>query len=224
MPVKTSPAKQLMKIGAATLSDALNKTSAMDHEMRPRSAGVRMAGPAFTVRLHPADILMVAPALAACPPAHVLVIDGRGERNTALWGEITTEAALSKGLAGVVIDGAIRDSGAVARSPLPVFARAIVPNAGGAEYPGQLDVTVSCGGVVVHPGDWVVGDEDGITVVPAQLLPAVVVRAQAIVAAEARIIRRMRQGQELVTILGLDEKLARKRESNLIPQLEKPGP
>ncbi len=216
MPVK---AKQLIKIGAATLSDALGKTGAMHHEMRPRSAQAKMAGPAFTVRVHPADILMVTPALAACPPGQVLVIDGGGERNTALWGEITTEAAHRKGLAGVVINGALRDSHAIARSPLPVFALAIVPNAGGAEYPGELGVTVACAGAVVQPGDWVVGDEDGVVVIPAGQLDAAIARALEIVAAEKRIIREMRRGRELADILHISEKLERKRAAGVIPQL-----
>ena len=111
---------------------------------------------------------MVAKALSDCAKGQVLVIDGQGELNTALWGELTTLAALRKGLAGVVIDGAVRDIAAIRRSTLPVFARAVVPNAGGAEYLGELNVTVQCGGQIVRPGDWVIGDEDGVVVVPAE--------------------------------------------------------
>ena len=86
------------------------------------SANCRMAGPAYTLRVHTADILMVGKALSDCPPGHVLVIDGQGERNTALWGAITTECARLKGVEGIVIDGAIRDLAQIRRSPLPVFA------------------------------------------------------------------------------------------------------
>ena len=151
-----SPAKtrtSLLKLGAGPISDALGKTGAMDHEIRPRSANPRMAGPAFTVRVHTADILMVSKALSECPKGSVLVIDGHGERNTALWGGLTTAAAHRKGLAGIVVDGAIRDIAEIRRSRLPVFARAVVANAGGAEYAGELDIPVQCGGVVVSPGD-----------------------------------------------------------------------
>ena len=129
-----------------------------------------MAGPAFTVRIHTADILMVGKALSECPKDRVLVIDGHGECNTALWGGLTTQAALAKGVAGVVIDGAIRDSAEIARSRLPVFAPAIVAGAGGAEYAGELQVPIQCGGVVVNPGDWLVGDEDGVVAIPAARL------------------------------------------------------
>ena len=157
---------RLGRIGAGPMSDALGKTGAMSHEVRPRSRNPRMAGPAFTVRIHTADILMVGKALSECPKDHVLVIDGHGECNTALWGGLTTQAALAKGVAGVVIDGAIRDSAEIARSRLPVFARAIVAGAGGAEYTGELQAPVQCGGVVVNPGDWLVGDEDGVVAIP----------------------------------------------------------
>src|SRR5215813_6186792 len=118
----------------------------MDHDMRCWSANCRMAGPAATLRVHTADILMVGKALSVCPSGNVLVIDGQGELNTALWGAITTECALLKGMEGVVIDGAIRDLAQIRANRLPVFARAVVPNAGGAEYRGEINVAVQCGG------------------------------------------------------------------------------
>jgi regulator of RNase E activity RraA len=110
---------------------------------------------------------MVAKALSRCPAGHVLVIDGRGERNTALWGIMTTLAARQRGVAGVVIDGAVRDSAGIREEAFPVFARAIVPSAGGAQYLGEMNIPIQCGGVPVNPGDWVCGDEDGVVVVPA---------------------------------------------------------
>jgi len=212
-------AARLKPLGAGSVSDALGKTGAMDHEMRPRSRNARMVGPAFTVRIHTADILMVGKALSECPKGAVLVIDGRSERNTAIWGGLTTQAALRKGMAGVVIDGAIRDITDIARSRLPVFARAIVANAGGAEYAGELQVPVNCGGVVVNPGDWVVGDEDGVVVVPQARLEEVIATARRILAAEARISRQIRAGKDFGAILRCDEALRRKGAETFIPQL-----
>src|SRR3954454_5185099 len=116
--------KRLLALRPALLSDALGKAGAMDHDMRCFSANCRMAGPAFTLRVHTADILMVGKALSECPAGSVLVIDGQGERNTALWGAITTECARQKGLEGVVIDGAVRDVGQIRLDKLPVFAAA----------------------------------------------------------------------------------------------------
>jgi RraA family protein len=206
-------------LDTSALSDALGKSGAMDHDMQCRSANARMSGPAYTVRVHTADILMVARALSLCPPGHVLVIDGQGELNTALWGGITTEAARLKGLAGVVVDGAIRDSAEIRASPLPVFARAVVPNAGGAEYAGEVQVPVCCGGVVVCPGDWLVGDDDGVVVVPAARLDEAVEKAGRILAAEAVIKARVAAGEDLAAILRSDQALERKSASEFIPQL-----
>jgi RraA family protein len=210
---------RLAKIGAGPISDALGKTNAMDHAMRPRSANARMAGPAFTVRVHTADILMVSKALSECPKGSVLVVDGHGECNTALWGGLTTEAAFRKGLAGVVIDGAIRDSAEIARSRLPVFARAIVANAGGAEYAGELQIPVQCGGVVVNPDDWLVGDEDGVVAIPNAKLQEAMQIASRILEAESRIALAIRAGKDLGAILQCDEVLERKAREIFVPQL-----
>ena len=208
-----------MKLGAGPISDALGKTGAMDHEIRPRSANPRMAGPAFTVRVHTADILMVSKALSECPKGSVLVIDGHGERNTALWGGLTTAAADGKGLAGVVVDGAIRDIAEIRRSRLPVFARAVVANAGGAEYAGELEVPVQCGGIVVNPGDWLVGDDDGVVVIPIKRLEEAIRIGNSIIDAEKRIAAAIAAGEDLGTFMRVDEVLAAKAKEIFVPQL-----
>jgi 3-hexulose-6-phosphate synthase/6-phospho-3-hexuloisomerase len=208
-----------MRLGTAALSDALDKSGALDHDMRCLSANARMAGPAFTLRTHTADILMVAKALSDCGKGEVLVIDGQGELNTALWGELTTLAALRKGLAGVVIDGAVRDIAAIRRSTFPVFARAVVPNAGGAEYLGDLNVSVQCGGQVVQPGDWMIGDEDGVVVVPAKRASDVQARAKQIIEAEKILEQEIRKGADLAHLLRIEEVIQRKQSEVFIPQL-----
>lgn len=214
-----SEQKRLMKCGTGPVSDALGKGGAMDHGMRPWSGNAKMAGPAYTVQVHTADILMVSKALAECPAGHVLVIDGHGERNTALWGGLTTLSAQLKGLAGVVIDGAIRDLADIRESKLAVFARAVVPNAGGAEYAGKLQVPVACGGMVVKPGDWLVGDDDGVVVIPAAQLEETMEKAERIVRAERKIAKAIRNGVEVATLLRVDELLERKAKEIFIPQL-----
>lgn len=216
-------ARQLISLGTAALSDALGKTGAVDHDMRCLSAKAQMAGPAFTVRVHPADILMVAKALSDVKKGEVLVIDGQGELNTALWGELTTLAAFLKGLAGVVIDGAVRDIAAIRRSALPVFARAVVPNAGGAEYLGEWNVPVQCGGQVVSPGDWVAGDEDGVVVIPSEHVSAVQSRAKQIVEAEKKLEAEIRKGADLAELLRTHEVVKRKQSEVFIPQLRAAG-
>src|SRR5258707_3624741 len=188
----------------------MGKAGCMDHDMQCFSANCRMAGPAYTLRVHTADILMVGKALSDCPPGRVLVIDGQGERNTALWGAITTECARLKGVEGIVIDGAIRDLAQIRRSPLPVFACGAVPNAGGAEYTGETGIPVQCAGAVVSPGDWIISDEDGLVVVPAVRVETALKRAEALLKVERAIYAEGRKGKDLGQLLRYDELLKRK--------------
>jgi regulator of RNase E activity RraA len=220
MPVaRNQLARQLTKPGTAALSDALGKCGAMNHEVQCVSANPRMAGPACTVRVHTADILMIGKALSDCPKHHVLVIAGQAEKNVALWGELTTLAALRKGLAGVVIDGAVRDIASIRRSRLPVFARAVVPAAGGAEYVGEIGVAVQCAGQVVRPGDWLIGDDDGVVVIPGEKLQATLETAQRIIAAEREIERAIRSGVDLGRLIRSQEVIEQKQSQISIPQL-----
>jgi RraA family protein len=211
--------KEIRTIRTSLLSDALGKGGAMDHDMRCFSANCRMAGPAVTVRVHTADILMVGITLSHCPKGSVLVIDGQGELNTALWGEVTTLAARLRGLQGVVVDGAIRDLYKIQRDKLPVFARAVVPNAGGVQYPGEFQVTVQCGGTIVHPGDWVVGDEDGVVVVAQERLEAVVDAAKRLAVVEKKIEDEVAKGKDLATLLRYHELLEKKTSEGVLPQM-----
>ena len=206
-------------IRTSLLSDVLGKGGAMDHDMRCFSANCRMAGPAVTVRVHTADILMVGITLSQCPKGSVLVIDGQGELNTALWGEVTTLAARLKGLQGVVIDGAIRDLYKIRRDKFPVFARAVVPNAGGAQYAGEINVPVQCGGAIVHPGDWIVGDEDGVVVVPQERLEMVMDAARRLAIVEKKIEKEVAKGKDLATLLRYHELLDRKAKEGVLPQM-----
>jgi len=206
-------------IRTSLLSDALGKGGAMDHDMRCLSANCRMAGPAVTVRVHTADILMVGITLSQCPKGSVLVIDGQGELNTALWGEVTTLAARLKGLQGVVIDGAIRDLYKIHRDKFPVFARAVVPNAGGAQYAGEINVPVQCGGAIVHPGDWIVADEDGVVVVPQERLKMVIDAARRLAIVEKKIEKEVAKGKDLATLLRYHELLDKKAKEGVLPQM-----
>jgi 3-hexulose-6-phosphate synthase/6-phospho-3-hexuloisomerase len=213
-------ARQVMKPGTAALSDAMGKCGSMNHDMRCVSANSKMAGPAYTVRVHTADILMIGKALSDCPRHHVLVIAGHGEKDVALWGELTTLAGLLKRLAGVVIDGAVRDIASIRRSSLPVFARAVVPGAGGAQYLGEIGVPVECAGQVVRPGDWLAGDDDGVVVIPEEKLQKTLDTARQIVAAERQIEQAIRKGADLGLLLRSQEIIDQKQSEVFIPQLQ----
>jgi regulator of RNase E activity RraA len=132
-----------------------------------------------------------------------------------LWGGITTICARLKGIEAVVIDGAIRDVAEIERQ----FARAAVPNAGAAEYRGDIDVPVQCGGAVVNPGDWVTSDEDGIVVIPAGRLAEVIQAAERLRAVEAKLYGRVRKGEDLAALLRFDELIAAKQTSGGLPQM-----
>jgi 3-hexulose-6-phosphate synthase/6-phospho-3-hexuloisomerase len=147
------------------------------------------------------------------------VIDGQGELNTALWGAITTACARIKGVEGIVIDGAIRDVALIKRDKLPVFARAVVPNAGGAEYRGEIGIPIQCAGAVVSPGDWIVSDEDGIVVVPQPRLEDTIGAAERLRRVEIKIQREVESGKDLGTLLRYDELIAGKAATGGLPQL-----
>ena len=153
------------------------------------------------------------------PEREWLVIDGQGELNTALWGEVTTLAARLKGLQGVVIDGAIRDLYKIRRDKLPVSARAVVPNAGGTQYAGEINVPVQCGGAIVHPGDWIVGDEDGVVVVPQERLEMVMDAARRLAIVENKIRKEVAKGKDLATLLRYHELLDKKAKEGVLPQM-----
>jgi regulator of RNase E activity RraA len=155
-----------------------------------------MAGTALTVRTRPGDNLALHQALERIKPGEVLVVDGGGDVSRALFGEIMINIALHRKAAGVVIDGAIRDAGSIAQqSAMPCFARAACHRGPYKDGPGQINVPVSIGGMVVQPGDIVVGDDDGVVAFDvssaAELLAAV--RAQE--AREVEIIKSIHEGR-----------------------------
>jgi RraA family protein len=126
----------------------------------------KLVGTAFTVKTRPGDNLMIHKALDMAERGHVIVVDGGGDLTQALVGELMTLYARSRGIAGFVIDGAIRDVAAFAAGDFPCYARGHVHRGPYKDGPGELNVPVSVGGLVIHPGDIVVGDEDGVVAFP----------------------------------------------------------
>lgn len=163
--------------------------------LRPFYSGGVMAGRAVTVRTACGDNLAIYRVLELLEPGDVLMIDGGGDTGRALIGEIMAAIAASKGAAGIVVDGAIRDSAVLSRSSFPCFARAAIHRGPYKNGPGVINEAVSIGGMVVAPGDVVVGDEDGVVAFPvakaAELLTAV--REQQ--SREAEIQQSIREGR-----------------------------
>jgi RraA family protein len=162
----------------ALLSDAAPQPIALDALIRPVWAGARLAGPAFTVSTPPGEHRAVRLAAEQAAAGDVLVVAAGGALRCALWGEKMSKLALERGLAGVVIDGAVRDLDDLAALGFPVFARGVVPTPPGREAQGELGVPVVCAGLPVSPGDVVYGDADGVVVVPSAQHDEIVGRAR----------------------------------------------
>lgn len=148
------------------------------------TAGATMAGPAFTVRTRPGDNLVVHKALDLARPGEILVIDAGGATNRAILGGLMGSYATMRGLAGLVIDGAVRDRSEMAQDAPPVFARALSHLGPYKNGPGDLRAPVSLGGVAVNDGDLIVGDENGIAVIPRDRCDEIITAAEAKRAAE----------------------------------------
>jgi regulator of RNase E activity RraA len=150
----------------ANVSDMMSRMSAGGPRLRPMHGGGVLAGPAFTVKTRPGDNLMLHKALDIAEPGDVIVCDAGGDCTNSLIGELMLVHAKKRGLAGVVIDGAIRDSGSVRAGTFPVFAAGVTHRGPYKDGPGEINVTVAIDGMVIEPGDLVLGDDDGLLCVP----------------------------------------------------------
>lgn len=163
--------------------------------IRPFHRGGSLVGVAFTVRTRPGDNLAIHMALELVGPGDVIVVDGGGDESRALVGEIMLNIAKYRGAAGYVIDGAVRDAGALAQSDFPIFARTAIHRGPYKSGPGEINVPVSIGGSVIAPGDIVVGDEDGIVAFPQSIAPSLIEAVRAQVQREADILQSIREGR-----------------------------
>jgi 4-hydroxy-4-methyl-2-oxoglutarate aldolase len=172
-------------LSPTTLADALDKAHVMGFDIRPLWQPMpRIAGPAYPVRCAPGDNLMLHAAIYRAAPGSVIVVEA-GDSDYAVAGGNVCAVAQRRGIVGFVVDGVIRDLAEVRTDRFPVFARGISPIPGGKSLPGVLNGAVCCGGVMVSPGDMVVADEEGVVVVPAEKLAAVLAGAQARAARDA---------------------------------------
>lgn len=178
---------------------------AMDSGMKPVYSGAEVAGTALTVKAAPGDNLIIHKAITMAEPGDVLVIDANGYVETGHLGELMCASCKAHDLAGIVIDGAIRDRADIAEMEFPVYARGVHPQGPLKQDPGSINVPVSCGGVTVEPGDVIVGDGEGITVVPADEAETVLESAREKLTAEGNLRERVEDGEYLFEISGYDE-------------------
>lgn len=155
-------------VATAHLSDNMGRLIGAGPQLRPMHQGGHMAGTALTVKVRPGDNLMVHKAIDTAEPGDVIVVDAGGDTTQAIIGELMMRRAQQRGVAGLVIFGAIRDLGTIRADRFPVYAAGVTHRGPYKDGPGEINVPVVIGSMVVQPGDVVVGDEDGVVAVPLQ--------------------------------------------------------
>jgi 4-hydroxy-4-methyl-2-oxoglutarate aldolase len=195
-------ASALLRLGSATLGESGGL--ATDRRLKPVWVGAALAAPAYPVACTPGDNLAVHVGVTTAPEGSVLVVDVGSVADRGYWGEVLTTAAQAAGLAGLVIDGGVRDVAALEAHRFPVFSSTIALRGASKVQPGTVGAPVTVGDVTVHRGDWVVGDVDGVTIVPLASLAAVRAEGESREAKEVGFFAALRQGQTTVELLGLD--------------------
>jgi len=180
---------------ASILADVGGRRGALGGRIQPLAKAMKVAGPAFTVEVRPGDNLMIHAALALAQPGDVIVVDGKGDLSCALTGALMAAHAKKAGIAGFVIDGAVRDTEECARGDFPIFAAGANPNGPWKNAPGRINWPVALAGTPVNPGDLIVGDADGVVVVPRETAAAIVGAAQAKVDAEDQRMKAIGRGE-----------------------------
>jgi 4-hydroxy-4-methyl-2-oxoglutarate aldolase len=193
---------ELLELGAATLGESGGR--AMRARIRGAWAGARVAAPAFPVRCTPGDNLAIHVAVAEAPAGYALVVDVGDEPELGYWGEVLTTGAQARGLAGLVIDGGVRDIAALQAHHFPVFSTMIALRGATKNRAGAVGGVATVGDVDVHRGDWIVGDSDGVTVVAAGDLTAVLAAGRARAAKEEGFFAALRSGATTLKLLDLD--------------------
>ena len=150
---------------ASVLADVAGRRGTLAGRIAPLSPSMRLAGPAFTIEVRPGDNLMIHAALLMAKPGDILVVDGKGDRTCALMGSIMMRTCQELGVAGVVLDAAVRDTEELRELGFPVYSVGTNPNGPTKFVPGRINWPISCGGVAINPGDLIVGDADGVVAI-----------------------------------------------------------
>ncbi len=195
-------AHALRVLGSATLGESGGRP--MRARIRPVWPGATLVAAAFPVRCTPGDNLAVHVAVARAPEGHALVVDVGSERELGYWGEVLTTAAESRGVAGLVIDGCVRDVAALTAHGFPVFSTGIALPGATKDRPGEVGSSAAVGGVEVALGDWIVGDVDGVTVVPGDAVDTVLDAGRSREAKERAIFDALGAGATTLELLDLD--------------------
>ena len=197
----------LAKMGTATLHEAMGARGALPFHIKPIYPGMKVAGPALTVDGRPADNLMVHYAITLGQPGDVLVVDYKGYLESGPWGDVMTTAAMARGIVGLVVDGCVRDAASCRDMGFAVFARGTSMKASTKLLPGNINVPIVLGDIAIAPGDIVVGDDDGVVVVPQGEAQDILAKAEAREQKEDVIRKELKAGKTTVELLNLEPTL-----------------
>ncbi|MDB4892724.1 MAG: demethylmenaquinone methyltransferase [Gemmatimonadetes bacterium] len=180
-------------MASPNVADAMGRFHFMDPEIQQRS-GLSICGVAVTVDARPADNLMVHKAIQVAQPGDVVLVSTNGNRTSAVFGELMCRSAVGARLGGIVVDGAIRDIEQIAALGFPAFSRTVCAGGCDKDGPGEINVPISCGNAVVMPGDLVIGDADGVVIVPREEASDVLELVLALVAREQKRVAEIDAG------------------------------
>lgn len=186
--------EEFSQLSTTLISDAMAGTGVMDYKIKSIKPGVKLAGTAFTVDTKEGSALAVIAAVALAQQGHILVISGKGEASNAVIGDMLVKTALKSGISGIVVDGLVRDVSVLRDMDMPLFAIGAVPSAAKKNGHGELNSPIVCGGISVKPGDLIVGDDDGVVVVPSHAMYDVLLAAKAKLASEEQRIQDIDNG------------------------------
>lgn len=193
------------KIACAAVSDAMGSIGIMCPEIKSMISGVKIAGPAFTVKCFPGSIVTVHHAILEAKEGDILVVDDEADRGGAVFGELMTLECQRRKIGGIVVDGPVRDVSEIEKLGFPVFARYRTPRVGTNRRLGKINQDITCGGVVVHPGDYIFGDGDGVAVIPKDKIDTILKAALTIENKESDLALRISNSECLCDLIGLRE-------------------
>jgi 3-hexulose-6-phosphate synthase/6-phospho-3-hexuloisomerase len=189
------------EVSTSNISDGRHRQGAM-RDIFPINKGKKMVGTAITVQTFPGDWAKPVEAIDLAGPGNVIVVYN-GSRHIAPWGGLATLSCKVKGIEGVIVDGAVRDVEEIRALDYPVFAGSIVPNAGEPKGMGEINAEIVCGGQTVRPGDYIVGDDCGVVVIPKERAYEVSRRAKEVEKVENRLYEEIRRGRTLSQVANL---------------------
>lgn len=201
------------KHDVAKVLDSMGACGVMDYRIKPLCQGMRVLGPAVTVMTRPGDALFIQKVSDVAGEGDVIVVDSGGSTDAAIIGErISYYMKEKRKIAGIVVDGAVRDKAGIWETGFPVFCKAVTPRLYGTEGPGAINIPIQCGGVTVNPGDLIIGDDDGVAVVPLEDVERVLEAADRHLAGELERLDRVEKGEKLSEINHCDEKIKKWRQ------------